>query len=126
MFLEIMIDPHISPEDFEESRKGHRSMVPIYMDLLRSHDDNTWQPRQMEFFFYGPTKEKAEGLRKDLEKLGYEVYGVDKSSNGEWSVIGLTTEFSFEVEVEGWSDKMCEMAFINDCKFDGWGTISEM
>ena len=121
-----MEEHNISPEEFEELKDGHRSMVPVYMYILRSHDDNTHEPRQMEFFFYGPTREKAEGLREDLERLGYEVYGVHKSSNGEWSVIGLTTEFSFEKELKSWSDKMTELGYINDCKFDGWGTISEI
>jgi len=121
-----MKDSHISLEDFEESKDGHRSMVPIYMDLLRSLDDKTDISRQMEFFFYGTSKEKAEELRKDLERLGYEVYGIDKCKNGDYSIIGLTTEFSFEEDLESWSDKMNEIGYINDCKFDGWGTMSEM
>jgi len=121
-----MKDSHISPKDFEESKDGHRSMVPIYMDLLKSHDDKTDEPRQMEFFFNGPLKDKALGLKEDLEKLGYEVYGVEKCENGDYSVIGLTREFSFEEDLESWSDKMNEIGYVNDCKFDGWGTMSEM
>jgi len=119
-----MEKPYISSEDYENLKDGHRAMVPNYLNLLRSYDDKTHEYRKIEFFFYAPSKEKAEGLKKDLEKMNYEVYGIHKSGNNMYSIIGLTLELSLEEDLEKWSDKMNELGYINDCKFDGWGTIS--
>ena len=80
----------------------------------------------MEFFFYSKTIAKAESLSGDLEKLGYEVYGINESENNLYSIIGLTTPISLkEKEMDKWIQKMNELGFANDCKFDGWGTMAD-
>jgi len=53
------------------------------------------EPKGMEFFFYSKNRENADGLKKDLEKIGYEVYGIEKSIKNQYSIIGLTPPISF-------------------------------
>ena len=79
----------------------------------------------MEFFFYSKTRVNANELKKDLEKIGYEVYGIERSTKNQYSIIGVTPPISLEGEkFKKWIKKMNEIGFINDCNFDGWGTIS--
>jgi len=79
----------------------------------------------MEFFFYSKTKAKAIDLKQDLENLGIEVYGIEKSSGQQYSIGGITPPMNLaEDNFKAWIKIMNETGFINDCEFDGWGTIS--
>lgn len=81
----------------------------------------------MEFFFYSKNRENADELKKDLEKIGYEVYGIEKSIKNQYSIIGLTPPISLEKEkFKNWIEKMNEIGFINDCNFDGWETLTHI
>jgi len=85
------------------------------------------EPKGMEFFFYSRTRENAKELKKDLEKIGYEVYGIERSTKNQYSIIGVTLPISLvEDKFKKWIKKMNEIGFINDCDFDGWGTLSDI
>ena len=116
--------PFVSVKDFEENIQGQKQTLFHFLKLLRRVDKSMDEERQIEFFFYSQTMEDAESLKKDLEKTGYEVYGIDKSENGKYSIIGLTSVLSLDEKCfENWIDKMNEFGFINDCEFDGWGML---
>ena len=81
----------------------------------------------MEFFYYSRTRENADGLKKDLEKIGYKVYGIEKSTENQYSIIGVTLPINIEKDkFKDWIKYMNEIGFINDCDFDGWGTLSNL
>ena len=126
MGLFDFLNPYVSVKKFEESTQGQKQSAPMFLKLLKKYFENVEGTRQMEFFFYSKTIEKAESLKTDLEKLGYEVYGINESENDLFSIIGLTTPISLEErEVDYWIQRMNELGFANDCKFDGWGTLAD-
>jgi len=117
--------PFVSVKDFEESIQGQNQTLFHFLKLVKRFDKSMDKERQIEFFFYSQTLEDAESLKKDLEKTGYEVYGIDKSENGKYSIVGLTTHMSLDKKsFEDWIQKMNEFGFINDCEFDGWGMLT--
>ena len=119
--------PFISVKKFENNLKGQKDSANLYLDLLNLYDKKMEEPKGMEFFFYSKNRENADGLKKDLEKIGYEVYGIEKSIKNQYSIIGLTPPISLEKEkFKNWIKKMNEIGFINDCNFDGWGTLSQI
>ena len=106
---------------------GQKHSSGRFLELLTSFKKESDEVKEMEFFFYSKTKTHALGLKKDLEKLGYEIYGIDKSYDGRYSIIGITPPMSLEeMEFEKWVGKMNEIGFVNDCFFDGWGTLSQL
>ena len=114
----------ISPEEFESRSENHKLMVPRFLDLHNQLASAMTKPQPVEFFFYSESKENAESLADDLVKLDYEVYGVDRSPDERWSVIGLSAPLLLSnPEFEEWVSLMNELGFINDCEFDGWGTL---
>ena len=126
MSLFDFLNPYVTVKKFEESTRGQKESAPMFLKLLKKYFENVEGARQMEFFFYSKTMEKAESLKTDLEKLGYEVYGINESENDLFSIIGLTTPICLEErEVNHWIQRMNELGFANDCKFDGWGTLAD-
>ncbi len=119
------LKPFISEKKFERNIKGQKDSANRYLDLLGKYDKRMEEPKEMEFFFYSKTRVNANELKKDLEKIGYEVYGIERSTKNQYSIIGVTPPISLEGEkFKKWIKKMNEIGFINDCNFDGWGTIS--
>lgn len=120
-------NPFISVKKFESNLKGQKDSADRYLDLLNIHDNKIEEPKGMEFFFYSKTKKNADELKKDLEKIGYEVYGIERSTKNQYSIIGMTPPISLvEEKFKDWIKKMNEIGFINDCNFDGWGTLSHI
>jgi len=57
----------------------------------------------------------------------YEVYGIKGTLKSEFSIIGITCPISLEDnDFKEWIEKMNELGFINDCRFDGWGMLTPM
>ena len=120
-------NPFISVKKFESNLKGQKDSADRYLDLLNIHDNKIEEPKGMEFFFYSKTKKNADELKKDLEKIVYEVYGIERSTKNQYSIIGMTPPISLvEEKFKDWIKKMNEIGFINDCNFDGWGTLSHI
>lgn len=119
--------PFISVKKFESNLKGQKDLANRYLDLLSKCDIRMEEPKGMEFFFYSKTREDADELKKDLEKIGYEVYGIERSTKNQYSIIGVTPPISLGKEkFKKWIKEMNEIGFINDCDFDGWGTLSHI
>ena len=119
--------PFISLKKFESNLKGQKDSACRYLDLVSIYDKKMEEPKGMEFFFYSRTRENAKELKKDLEKIGYEVYGIERSTKNQYSIIGVTPPISLEEErFKKWIKEMNEIGFINDCDFDGWGTLSDI
>ena len=117
----------ISIKKFESNLNGQKDSAHPYLDLLNIYEKKMEEPKGMEFFFYSKTKENAIALKKDLEKTGYKVYENAKSTKKQYSIIGVTPLISLEEEkFKDWIRKMNEIGFINDCNFDGWGTLSNI
>lgn len=82
----------------------------------------------VEFFFYTDAEDKANNLVIELIRLKFEVYGIYPPAEGkpDWSIIGATTPLCMnEYELTKWSEKMNQVGFETDCRFDGWGTLIE-
>jgi len=82
----------------------------------------------VEFFFYTDTEDKAANLVIELAKLGYEIYGIypPEDNKMDWSITGATTFLCMhERELTAWCEKMNQLGFETDCRFDGWGTMIE-
>jgi len=82
----------------------------------------------VEFFFYTDTEDKANNLVIELVKLEYEIYGIYPPTEDtlEWSIIGATIPlFMNEHELTKWCERMNQLGYETDCRFDGWGTLIE-
>ncbi len=127
MGLFHFLKPLITAKNFEKRSKFQKVLAQRYLDLLGSFENEIQKSPKMEFFFYSRTKENAKGLRQDLERLGYEIYGIEKSIKNQYTIRGVTPPLSLaEKEFKKWIQKMNELGFINDCNFDGWGTITHI
>ena len=116
-----------SIKKLESNLKGQKAVANRYLDLLSTYEKEMKKPKEMEFFYYSKTRENAYGLKKDLEKIGYKVYGIEKSTENQYSIIGVTPPINIEKnEFKDWIKHMNEIGFINDCNFDGWGTLSRV
>ena len=121
------LKPFVSAKKFESNLKGQRDSANRYLDMLSICDKNMEETKRMEFFFYSKTRENADELKKYLEKNGYEIYGIERSTKNQYSIIGVTPPISLEEDkFKKWIEKMNEIGFINDCNFDGWGTLSHV
>ena len=111
----------------ESNLKDQKALADRYLDLLSTYEKEMKKPKEMEFFYYSKTRENAYGLKKDLEKIGYKVCGIEKSTENLYSIIGVTPPINIEKdEFKNWINCMNEIGFINDCDFDGWGTLSRL
>ena len=116
-----------SIKKFESNLKGQKATVDQYLELLSTFETEDAKLKEMEFFYYSKTKENANRLKKDLEKIGYKIYGIEKSTENEYSIIGVTPPIDLEKnKFKNWIKYMNEIGFINDCDFDGWGTLSKL
>lgn len=62
----------------------------------------------------------------NLEKEGYEVYGINPSSKDKFSIIGATTPINVNgKEFILWINRMNELAFLHNSTFDGYGMLIE-
>lgn len=80
----------------------------------------------VEFFFYTNTLEKAKALADEMVRLQYEVYGYGPCGydTSQFSIAGCTPKMKMADEImTAWVEKMCELGYQYDCKFDGWGTL---
>ena len=89
MALFDFVKPVISVKKFEHNLAGQTGLSDQYLDILSLYDKNMQKPRGMEFFFYSRTRENAEGLKKDLGKIGYKVYGIEESEENQFSITRL-------------------------------------
>ena len=117
--------PFVSEYYFEKQKLSLKYGVNRFLSLVRNYDHHLHDLRQVEFFFYSKTIGNATDLKNDLIELGYEVYGIASSSNNEYSIIGVTNPISIrDKDFMQWTEKMNEIGFINDCRFDGWGMLT--
>ena len=82
----------------------------------------------MNFSFIRMLRTKATNLVIELAKLDYEIYGIYPPEEGipDWSIIGATTSLCMnEPALTKWCEKMNQLGFETDCRFDGWGTLIE-
>ena len=116
---------YISEEELDEQLEMQEQLNAAVLSNIFSLSKDDVTTKELEFFFYTNDIDKANNLAIELYKLGYHVYGIEKNSiNGEFSILGLTTQIDMDDEiVTKWSEQMCKMAFENDCRFDGWGTL---
>jgi len=122
-----LLQNYVSIEDFENRTRDQRYFAKDYIKMLQDLDTDLELPRIVEFFFYTNSKAKAKGLKKDLKEMGFDVYGMSKSSKKTFSVVGSSTPILMHEECfQGWVQTMNEIGFANDCLFDGWGMISEL
>lgn len=122
-FSEFDRTQYESKDHFQYNSKMQQALVK---HVLHFHPDEDPKPTSLEFFFCTDTPEIADGLCKDLKKLGYDaVVGI--SLKDRWSIIGCTTEMNIDdSSLEGWAREMCEVGYKNDCRFDGWGMGMEL
>ncbi len=127
MHLSDFMSNYVSEHEFETRTYNQKQFANEYLKILDDLDSDRELPREIEFFFYTDSKVKAKGLKNDLKDMGYDVYGINKSTKKSYSVIGASTPVILKEEsFKHWVQTMNEIGFANDCLFDGWGMISEM
>ena len=117
----------VSKEAFETNLETQVAMTPQTLQQLRKYNVAPEHRRQLEFFFYTNTVEKAAALAAKLKDRNYEVDHRPSASNAKVQVItGWTTEITMiDAAVLDWTREMCTLGFKYDCDFDGWGTKAE-
>jgi hypothetical protein len=79
---------------------------------------------RLDFFFYSPSKEKAEDLKDLLEEYDYEaeINETELSSEGKLLVSGRTIPTNLSLEkLDQWVEWMISAGKEHDSVFDGWG-----
>ncbi len=111
---------------YEAHKRMQLEMIHWAVEQLQNMGMSEYDKLRLEFFFYAPTKEKAEKLNRILkEKYHYEIAPIHKTGN-RFSVCGLTDCIIISSGIiQEWVSEMCDIAFENDCEFDGWGTIAD-
>ncbi len=103
----------------------YRKLVHRLLSLSKKYGGKTGQLQQVEFFFYADSQDKASNLAIELSKLGYDIYGVERSRNS-WSVIGCTPLMKIdEATLSEWGEAMYAIADEMNVLFDGWGMLIE-
>lgn len=112
----------VSEKDFKENISSQDHKTSHVMNLMWEFNLTNDRKSKIEFFFYGDTKEKAEQLATELEKLNYEVFIYKQGKR--FSISGLTLKMNIEDEmINYWSKHMCQIGYEFDCEFDGWGML---
>lgn len=114
----------VSEADFNANRTKQIAMAPQTMEQLRGYGVTDESELKLEYFFYTNTREKAEGLAKDLADRGYDGgHDVAAGDSSQFVITGWTTPMKMTDEiVAGWTGEMCDLGYKFDCEFDGWGT----
>ena len=117
----------VSEEAFETNLETQMAMTPQTLQQLRNYNIAPENRRQLEFFFYTNTVEKAVALAAELKDRNYEVDHRPSASDAKVQLItGWTTEITMsDTAVLDWTREMCTLGFKHDCDFDGWGTNAE-
>ena len=122
-------DSQFVPEkEFDQNSDMQVHLAPIAMNNLRMLDIDDDSELKVEFFFYTNTLEKAKTLSIELEKLSYELYhyGECGFKKGLYSITGCTDKMKMSDNIVAkWAQDMCELGYIFDCEFDGWGTTPD-
>lgn len=119
---------YVDKEEVDESVSMQRTLNAAVLDNLNIFDVDDETELRVEFFFYTDTQDKASNLAIELNKLNYNVETVDTSAAdaSRWLVSGWTPPMNMSLEsLSAWSERMCQLGFENDCKFDGWGTFPD-
>lgn len=114
----------VSESAFNKNLKSQMGMTPQTLEQLREININEDKVIKLEFFFYTNSLEKAAKLSSELKKINYESdHRLAAGSTTEYFVNGCTTKMKMTNQVvSNWTKKMCEIGYMFDCEFDGWGT----
>jgi regulator of RNase E activity RraB len=103
----------------------YHMIVNKLLSLSKKYGGETGQLQQVEFFFYADSEDKGSNLVIELSRLGYQVYGVERSEN-KWSVIGATPLMKIDEEsLTKWGEAMNALAKEMEVLFDGFGMLIE-
>ena len=123
--MKILKQIRKSIRNFNEHTDCQKIGALRFLELQDILDVDLNQPREVDFFFYAEKKKNASNLKLELEKKGFLVEKVHQVQNNVYSICGTAFLKSLaENEFLDWVIQMNELAFINDCDFDGWGMIS--
>lgn len=113
-------------KEYEQHLQDQRFVSKRFLNIRNMLTSNITKPVPVEFFFYSDNEEDAKLISADLEKEGYEVYGINPSANDKFSIIGATTPINVNgKEFILWIDQMNELAFLYNSMFDGYGMLIE-
>ena len=118
---------YVSEQEFREKLDMQRFLNAQVLQVFKKKGGVSEKQAPVEFFFYTDEEDKASNLAIELNKLGYEVYSIDRLAlDGKWSVTGRTQLMKMTTRtITKWSKQMVELGYQNDCDFDGWGTLAE-
>jgi hypothetical protein len=112
-------------KEYEQHLQDQKFVSKQFLSIRNMLTSNINKPVPVEFFFYSDNEEDAKLISADLQKAGYEVYGIDPSKD-KFSIIGATTPINVNgKEFVAWIDKMNQLAFLYNCMFDGYGMLIE-
>lgn len=117
---------HLTQSKYEYNNRSQKRGAPLALNLMSKLADMQDKELPVEFFFYTNTLEKAKALADEMVRLQYEVYGYGPCGydTSQFSIAGCTPKMKMTDEVmTARVEKMCELGYQYDCKFDGWGTL---
>ena len=98
----------------------YRKIVNKVLALSKKYGGKTASVQEVTFFFYADSQDLASNLAIELSKLGYVIYGVERSQS-KWSIIGDTPAMKIdEKTLTGWGECMYALADKMEVEFDGW------
>ena len=121
-------NPSISIDERNEDLENQKLASSRVLELMKEYGDAGKGSRQIEFFFYADSIEKAHLLANKLRGLDYKLEVVNSASPNEQLLInGWTTPIQTNKKVLiDWAQHMSLLGNKYDCKFDGWGTYMEL
>ena len=103
----------------------YHKIVKSLLSLSKKHGGKTSQLQQVEVIFYADSEDKGSNLAIELSKLGYQLYGIERSAN-KWSIIGATPLMKIDEEcLTKWGDAMYALGEEMEVLFDGFGMLIE-
>jgi hypothetical protein len=113
--------------DFNYQCENQKIGALRFLDIQNVFEVDLDQPREIDFFFYSKKRKNASNLQSILENKGYNVERIYQLNDNEYSICGTAPIASLgEEEFLVWVEAMNEIAFVSNCKFDGWGMISRL
>jgi hypothetical protein len=115
---------YISEKKFQSNLINQLQMTPMTLSEIAKYNKNSKAKMKIEVFFYSKSKKFANKMASELRKKGYSL-DVKKVINnkGEYLINGWTSEMDIsKKEMLSWTKEMCELGYLYNCDFDGWGT----
>jgi hypothetical protein len=115
---------YVTEEAYKKNKENQLNMTPETLKQLRDLGVTETKELKLEYFFYTNSVDKAKKLAAEIQKENYKVeYGKSAGDKKLFVITGWTTKMIMSDSIViDWTNKMCDLGYVFDCDFDGWGT----